>query len=355
MENKILVSVVIVNYNAKTYIEPCLDSVLKTNYDNFEVIVVDNGSSDASPEYLRRVSMEKPVIKPIFNKENLGPAKARNQGVDKAIGECIAFIDNDTTVHPDWIINALKVLDSDPGIGACQCKLIIKNTDNLIDSLGEYLGQNGFLVQVVLPGEEKDTGKYNDIKDIFAAKSAGMFVRRDLFVKIGGFDSEYFIYLEESDLCWRVWLRGFRVVLAPDSIVYHNFGTSSVVLPERIDYLTKFHGTKNYIATWLKNAGLKNLFKVLPVHIGIWIAVALIFLSRGRFKSAKWIFQGILWNARNFRKIMGKREIVQSLRVCSDAEIFPKIIRKKSFGYFCAKLQRNKKIGNATGWDKEKI
>ncbi len=352
---KNIISVVIVNYNGRTYLEACLDSVLKTQYDNFEIIVIDNGSSDSSQDYLRKISIEKPSIKCIFNQENFGPSKARNQGAAKAQGEFIAFIDNDTLVDPEWLKEAIKVFIAEPKIGACQCKLIIEGTDNLIDSIGEYLGQNGFLVQAVLPAEEKDLGQHNTINDIFAAKSAGMLVRKDLFIKIGGFDEDYFIYLEESDLCWRVWLAGYRVVLACNSIVYHKFGTSSVVLPDKINYLTKFHGTKNYITTLFKNPGLKNLLQMLPVHICIWIAVALIFFFKGQFKSTEWIFQGIFWNIKNFKKIIAKRASIQSQRVRSDKEIFPKIMKKKNLRYFMAKIQRNKKIGNAIGWDKGKI
>lgn len=353
-QEKPLVSLVIVNHNAKEYSELCLNSVLNSDYPNFEIIIVDNGSEDGSLEFFREISKSKPNINVIRNEENRGPSAARNQGIEKAKGKYVAFLDNDTTVHPLWLNEAIKVFESNSKIGACQCKLILLGTDNVIDSVGEYLGQFGFLVHVVTPGEEKDVGQYDNITEIFAAKSAGMIARKDVLNKIGGFDDDFFIYAEESDLCWRVWLQGYRVVLIPNSIVYHKFGLSSKVLQEKIDYLIKFHGTKNHITTLMKNLEFKNLQKILPIHISMWMGIALFFLVKRQSKSVKWIFQGIIWNLTNCRNTVKKRRIVQANRTMKDEEIFPKILRKKSLNYFTKKLRRRSRIGFAEGWDKGK-
>jgi GT2 family glycosyltransferase len=350
---KPLISIVVINYNAADYLNSCLNSVLTSSYDNFEIIVVDNGSTDSSRDLINRLINGRHKIRAIFNSINLGPAAARNQAVRQAKGEYIAFLDNDTTVDPDWLNEALRVFETDAKIGACQCKLLLAGSDKLIDCVGEYLGQNGFLVQEAIAGEEKDIGQYDVVLNIFAAKSAGMIIRMSLFKEIGGFDADYFIYLEETDLCWRVWLMGYRVVLAPRAIVYHRFGTSSVVLADKVDYLTKFHGTKNYITTLLKNLDSKSLLKILPVHLSIWLGAALFFLIKNKTSSTKWIIQGIIWNLKNIRKIKDKRLFAQSLRTVPDKKIFYEIMKKKDFGYFLAKIRRNKTLGNATGWNKE--
>ncbi|MCX5712071.1 MAG: glycosyltransferase family 2 protein [Candidatus Omnitrophica bacterium] len=346
------VSIVIVNYNARAYINACLDSVLKTRYDNFEIVVVDNGSQDESVKYLNEAVNINPRIKCVFNNSNLGPSVARNIGAEKTRGKYIAFLDNDTLVDSGWLNEPVRLFETSPDIGACQCKLILSDTDNIIDCVGEYLGQNGFLVQAAIPGEERDNGQYDNLGSIFAAKSAGMLIRKELFERIGGFDEDYFIYLEESDLCWRVWLHGFRVVLSPRSVVYHKFGTSSVVLSDKINYLVKFHGTKNYIATLFKNLGSVNLLIILPQHMIIWFCVMIVFLLKGQADSAKWILAGITWDFVHFRKLFRKRKIVQGQRGIQDNELFPKIMRRKSLSYFIAKIRRKKKIGQAVGWDK---
>lgn len=346
-----LVSIVIVNCNGTKHLSDCLHSILNTNYINFEIIVVDNASVDDSIKTTKQIldpfDIDYKIIK---NKINLGPSTARNQGIKIAKGKYIAFLDNDTKVHPAWLKDAIKVFELDFTVGACQCKLILDGTDNIIDCIGEYLGQYGFLVYEVTPGEIKDVGQYNHIMEIFAAKSAGMIARKDALEKINGFDDDFFIYMEESDLCWRIWLQGYKVVLIPSSIVYHKFGTSSIILPEKINYLVKFHGTKNYISTLTKNLEFKNLIKVLPMHIVMWLGIAFAFLLKRQLRNAKWVLQGISWNFVNFRRIIKKRKIVQKQRTVKDEEIFPKIVRNKHFTYFLEKFKSKKKIGYARGW-----
>lgn len=201
MQEEPLVSVVIVNYNGRGFLRACVESVLNCDYPDFEVIVVDNGSNDGSCEFVENISRSNSNVKLIRNKNNLGPSAARNQGIEIAEGKYIAFLDNDTRVDPLWLKTAIIFFQSDPKIGACQCKLLLDSSDSVIDCVGEYLGQNGFLVQVVISGEEKDIGQYDHIGEIFAAKSAGMIARKSVLDKIGGFDEDYFIYVEESDVC----------------------------------------------------------------------------------------------------------------------------------------------------------
>jgi GT2 family glycosyltransferase len=337
-----LVSIVVVTYNAKKYLESCLNSVLNSDYSNFGVIIVDNGSEDGSLEFLEEISKSKLNITVIRNKENLGPSVARNQGIEKAKGKYVGFLDNDTRVHPLWLKEAVKVFEANPKIGACQCKLILDDTDNIIDCVGEYLGQYGFLVNFVTPGAEKDIGQYDNFIEIFAAKSAGMIARRDVLNKIGGFDDDYFIYMEESDLCWRIWLQGYTVILIPNSIVYHKFGTSSVILPQKINYLIKFHGTKNYITSLLKNFGLWNLVKVLPLHLSLWAGMAVGYVLKGRLLWATYIVKGVLYNLVYFRRIWEKRLKVQYLtRKVPDNDIMSRIVKKTSFAYFYNKFMRS--------------
>jgi GT2 family glycosyltransferase len=158
--------------------------------------------------------------------------------------------------------------------------------------------------------------------------------------------------MEDTDLCWRIWLQNSKVILIPESVVYHKSGASSVILPEESKYLVKFHGTKNYVATLLKNFELKNLLKILPLHLCGWMSIALFFLFHKKLKSAKWISQGILWNFIHFRSILEKRRIVQKQRLITDDELFSKIVKKQSLGYFLEKLKSKKQVGYAVGWDR---
>jgi len=328
--------------------------VLNSDSSNlrFEVIIVDNGSSDQSWSFIKDIVNSNPNVKAIRNLTNAGPSIARNQAIKISLGKYVAFLDNDTRVHPAWLNNAVRTFEFDPKIGACQCKLLLDNAENRIDCIGEYMSQYGFLVQLVNPGDA-DNEKYNKVVEILSAKSAGMIVRKDVLDKVGGFDEDFFIYMEETDLCWRIWLQGYVVVLIPNSIVYHKFGTSSAILPQKINYLVKFHGTKNYVCTLIKNLDFKNLFEILPLHIIMWFGIATVFLFKKQFKSTKWIILGILWNFANYKKLINKRRAVQQKRVVKDKDLYPKIMRRKNFWYFVRKLETKKKTGNASGWDKD--
>ncbi|MEM3449186.1 MAG: glycosyltransferase family 2 protein [Nitrososphaerota archaeon] len=302
-----LISVIIVNYNGKNYLKECLKHVLASDYDRFEIIVVDNGSTDSSPELVREImrKTDKP-LKLLVNPFNVGPAKARNQAADLAVGELLAFLDNDTRPDPGWLKEAVNLL-KDPKIGALQCKLILDRDDKLLDSIGAYLGSFGFLVQKVPPGKVRDVGQFNEVTDIFSTKSAGMLIRKTLFDKIGRFDPDYFIYNEEMDLCWRVWTAGYKVVFAPNSVVYHNSGSTRRVAAEIADELLYFHGIKNYLLTVLKNVDSNAFLKTVIPHMVAWLAISILMTFRKRPIISYYILRGILWNLRHMKITMKKR------------------------------------------------
>lgn len=348
-------SVIIVNYGAKEYADKCVRSILDSHSADYEVIVVDNGSPDGSVEFLRdKYADRKDVVRVIALDQNYGPAKARNVGVAASGGKYIAFLDNDTEVHPDWANTAIAGFEQDEKLGIIQCKLLLAKERDKIDYVGEYIGGNGFLVQRA-PAGERDEGQYDQKIEILAAKSAGMFIRRETFDRIGGFDEDYFIYVEETDLGWRSWLAGYRAVFLPASVVYHEFGTSALVLGRsKNNYNTKFHGTKNYILTLFKNLDTGHLFTIWPTHILLWKGLAWFSLIRGDFNAFRWIYGGILWNVRHFPDSLKKRKAVQSKRRISDGELFPIVMRKKPFRYYFQKATAKHKIGNAEGFNRAK-
>jgi len=259
----------------------------------------------------------------------------------------LAFLDNDTQVHPEWAQEAIKYFDKNPKVGVIQCKLLLANDHTKLDYVGEYLGTNGFLVQECKAGD-KDQGQFETIKQILAAKSAGMFIRRETFDKAGGFDADYFIYVEETDLGWRSWLVGYQAVYLPTSIVYHHFGTSNVILGlDKTSSLAKFHGPKNYITTLIKNFGVKNLITIVPLHITLWLGLAFYRLFKGKLTDFSLIVQGIIWPFIHFPQLITKRKIIQSQRVISDKKIFQSLMVKRSLNYYLNKAIHTQKIGNA--------
>ncbi len=364
MEKSFLVSVIIVTYEGKNYADKCVESVLQSRTKSVEVVVVDNGSTDGTVAYLNHkyaAAKQKGKFLCIGLDKNYGPAMARNIGVKSSQGQYLGFLDNDTVVDPNWANEAVKAFKKDKNLGAIQCKLLVskqaeavaylkgrtKKKQFLIDYVGEHLGQNGFLVQRCQAGEI-DHGQYDQPIEILAAKSAGMFISRKVFDKAGGFDGDYFIYVEETDLGWRCWLAGYQVRFVPQSKVYHEFGTSTLSLgQEKKSYQAKFHGTKNYLLTHLKNLQTKNLIKILTWQVILWSGLAWYKLVQGNYQEFWWINKGILWNVVHLRSTIRKRQAVSKLRKVNDDWLFDRVMVKKPLSYFLSKAQTQLNIGNA--------
>ncbi len=332
-----LVSVIIVNHNGIEFVDMCLRSVLNNGYPNFEVIFVDNASSDASLEYVKKTFGPDKRLKFVENPASLGPAVGRNNGIAIANGRYVAFLDNDTEVDKDWLLELVKVFDSDSTIGAAQSKLLRIEQRDFFDSTGDYLTPLGFLSERARGA--KDTGQFDYVSDIFSAKSASSIIRKDVLDRIGAFDEDYYMYLEETDLCWRVWLSGYRVVFIPGSVVYHAYGTKKKAKVEYYPaYVVRYYGCRNYIVTLIKNLGTFSLLKILPFHILSWSCLALMFMLKARLKDAMWIIKASLWNAVNIIELLKKRSFIQKkIRVIKDSRLMPKIMVSKSLMYYLGK------------------
>lgn len=347
------VSVIIVNYNGKRYVDRCVAAVFRNVHPNYEVIVVDNGSDDGSVPLLRTQYGSRDNFKLVVLGLNFGPAAARNKAIEKATGKYLALLDNDTVPESDWLIEPVKAMEADATLGACQCKLLLLNNPKQLDYTGDYISQYGFLVQRVETGET-DVGQSDKRVEILSAKSAAMIISRQAFDRAGGFDPDYFIYVEETDLGWRTWLAGFRIIFIPESRVLHEFGTSLVILPSKQNFLSKFHGTKNYIMTLAKNFGTANYSTVIPIHVFLWLAMAIMLCFKGQSESSLYITKGIWWTVIHSGQIWRKRRKIQAGRKVGEKTLMAKVMRRKSLRYFYKKFSKPVIIGNAKSFNRPK-
>ena len=230
------ISVIIVNYNGKKLLENCLESLFKTDYNNFEVILVDNNSTDGSMEFVTKNYPNVIVVKLDSNK---GFAEPNNIGAKIAKGEYLLFLNNDTVTTTNFISEMVKVLEKDEKIAICQSLLL--KPDGNIDSSGDFIDKMGIVYN--------SKTKIDEIKEISSARGASMLIRKKIFDKLGGFDEKFFFSFEDVDLGWRSWILGYKVVIVPNSIVYHSAGkTSSNLKPE-----VAFHGLKNQLSMKITN------------------------------------------------------------------------------------------------------
>ncbi len=307
------VSILIVNWNGKHHLEKCLPSLMQIDYTNAEIILVDNGSTDGSLEY---ISQNFPSVKIIKEETNTGFVGGNNDGINYATGDYVLFLNNDTRVEPDFLSKLVRALDEDQLIAGVQSKVVSIDDPNRYDSVGAFLTNTGFLyhygyLQRVNP-------KFEQRIKLYTAKGACMLFRKSIINEVGLFDPDFFAYFEETDFCHRVLLKGFRIEYIPESVIHHKIGGTSNAMNNAF---IQFHSFKNRINSHLKNLGTIEMVKILPLHLILCEMAAIVFLFRGRADLFKALNKSIYWNIQNFSQTMAKRKKVQAMRKISDREL----------------------------------
>lgn len=251
--NKPFVSVIVLNYNGRRFLEDCLTSLDKQSYSNFEVIFVDNGSTDNSVDFIKK---KFPCVKLIENKKNLGFATGNNKGIKISSGKYIVTLNNDTKADRTWLENLVNVAESNNNIGMCASKIYFFHNSNLIDSVGVNIYPDG--MTRARGRLEKDVGQYNKIEEILLPSACAALYRREMLDQIGLFDEIFFAYCEDTDLGLRGRLEGWKAVLVPSAIVYHFYsGTGG-----KYTSFKAFLVERNHIWVALKFFPLNLIIKV---------------------------------------------------------------------------------------------
>jgi GT2 family glycosyltransferase len=314
------VSVIIVNYNGFEHLKKCVASLLHSEYPFYEIIIVDNASSDDSVSRIKREFEEyKNKIIILDLPKNLGFAVGNRIGANKAIGEYLLLLNSDTKVEPSTLSELVNIMDKDLSIGVAQGKILLMDKQDTFDSAGATMNVLGDSRSRGV--NEKDIGQYDRMDEVSYTKGAAMIVRREIWNNLDGFDPLFFVYSEESDFCWRVWLSGYRVVFAPSAKVYHIGAATTTKF--RPSYLM-FQQYRNQIVTMAKNLSLKNLIKYTPGLVSYNLKWIILHISRNEPQSVLGNLQGVGWCLFFFNRIWVKRLTVQARRVVSDEDLFEK-------------------------------
>ncbi|MGN1217122.1 MAG: glycosyltransferase [Phocaeicola sp.] len=259
------VSVVILNWNGAEMLRTFLPSVVKyTNPELAEVCVADNGSTDKSVDIVRD---EFPSVRLIPFKENYGFAEGYNKVMDNVDTDYVVLLNSDVEVTEGWIEPILSYMESHKDVAACQPKILSyhdKKKFEYAGASGGYIDKYGypFCRGRVFDYLEIDNGQYDTPADIFWTSGAAMFVRRDVYVAVGGLDPKFFAHMEEIDLCWRLLSRGYRLVCIPESKVYHVGGATLKKENPKKTYLN----FRNNLLMMYKNLPSDELRKVMIVR-----------------------------------------------------------------------------------------
>jgi GT2 family glycosyltransferase len=324
-----LASIIILNLNGKKYLRDCLQAVFSQSLTDFEVILVDNGSNDDSVNFTEE---NFPQVKVIKNENNLGFAKANNQGFEMARGKYIVTLNNDTVVEKDWLENLVEIAVPDNKIGMCASKILSIYNKKEIDSVG---------INICLDGmargrgrNELDKGQYDKAEEILLPSACAALYKREMLEEVGFFDEDFFAYCEDVDLGLRGRWAGWEAVSAPSAIAYHHYSSTSGKYSPLKAYLVE----RNHLWVLLKCFPI-SLLLILPFFTiyRFFLQIISVFIGKGSAAefSKQANFGGMLssvasayWDALKKAPVfLKKRRVIQKKRKLSNKE-FKYLLRK---------------------------
>ncbi len=277
------VSIIILNWNTKHFLEKFLPSVVQTNYPNLEIIVADNGSRDGSAEFVRENFKNVKLVQ--FDK-NYGFCGGYNRAFKFSNGDYIVLLNSDIEVTSGWLNPIIEFMELNPDVFACQPKILSyfeRNKFEYAGACGGFIDRFGypFCRGRIFDFCEEDKGQYDDIKQAFWATGACMVVRRNLLNEVDLLDEDFFAHMEEIDWCWRANLYGYKIFCIPQSVVYHvGGGTLSRTNPWKT-----FLNYRNSLIMLEKNLKFPDVLFIIAIRLVFDLISAFIYLLKGDFNN----------------------------------------------------------------------
>lgn len=289
-------SIIILNWNGVDMLRRFLPSVIEHSPET-EIIVADNGSTDES---LQLLAERFPDIRVLAFDRNYGFAEGYNKAIAQIECNYCLLLNSDVRVEKGWLKPMLDYMDNHPEAAACQPKIRCEWSPDMLEyagACGGYIGRLGFPFcrGRILGTVEHDNGQYDNIATLAWATGAALFIRRDIYLEVGGLDARFFAHQEEIDLCWRLRSRGYNIVCIPESIVYHVGGGTLPKESPRKAYLN----FRNNLLLLYKNLPEKKFRTVMFWRRLLDMAAALHFLAGGHWAACHAVIQAHI----DFRRI----------------------------------------------------
>ncbi len=324
-------SVVILNWNGKVFLERFLPTLIKTLPEYAEVVICDNASTDDSVAFMKK---NYPYIRLLQNGRNEGFARGYNLALQQIDAKYYCLLNSDIEVTENWIEPIIEQMDSQETLAAVQPKLLSYDKRDEFEysgASGGYIDKYGypFCRGRVFGNIEKDYGQYDDIADIFWASGAALFIRSEVYRTMGGLDGDFFAHMEEIDFCWRIKNVGYSVKVNPQSVVYHIGGGT---LPKNNSMKT-FLNFRNSLYLLIKNLPDERLAKTLILRFFLDQVAAFSFLLQGHFKDFVAVYKAIFKFATTYKHFYNKRNTIPKIafRDCyPKSVVFTHYIKRKT-------------------------
>jgi GT2 family glycosyltransferase len=285
------VSVVVPTYNLKKILLECLESIVNQNYPNFEMIVVDNASTDGTAEAVRK---KFPKVKFIKNPKNLGVTGGANAGMKKATGDYICLVDHDNILEYNMLSEMVNLAESNPKIGVVAPKIYYWENRDIIWAAGT--GMNLLTGENIFRGG-KDIGQYEKVEEIQVAP-ANFLVKREVIKKVGLYDDVFFVSYEDTDFSFRVRKAGFKILYTPKAVCYHKIPLLDKKTGKQRWLFRAYWTARNKIIFMRKQSPFFPLFVLLyPVWFCLYTYQAIRYLNfpallnfyKGMIAGFKWV------------------------------------------------------------------
>ncbi|MFH6603978.1 glycosyltransferase family 2 protein [Maribacter algicola] len=299
------IAIVILNWNGEVLLERFLPSVVRHS-EEADIYVADNASTDLSVQFINE---NYPMVKVIQNRVNGGFAKGYNDALQQVEADIFCLLNSDVEVTEGWLTAIIDLFANNLQAAIVQPKvldLLHKNYFEYAGAAGGFLDQLGypFCRGRIFQSLEKDNGQYDDVREIFWATGACMFIKKEVFDALGGFDEDYFAHQEEVDLCWRAKNAGHKVFYVGASKVYHLGGSTLSNMNPKKTYLN----FRNSLFSIVKNLPRKKTFVIIIFRLLLDGVAAIRFIFQFKWNHCFAILRAHLSFYRQFPKMYRKRE-----------------------------------------------
>ena len=318
------ISVIVLNWNGKHFLRDCLDSLRRQTCQDFETILVDNGSSDGSVDYVRD---NFPEVNILALPDNRGFTGGNIAGYERSSGTLIVLLNNDTEAHPSWLKEIQNACKEHPDAGSFASKMMYFDQRDRVENCGFELGIEGATID--LGRDESDGPDWCQPRHVFGGCGGAVAYRREMLQDVGFLDNDFFMTYEDVDLSFRAQLRGFSCVYVPEAIVYHRYRATNNNMPDR----QVFYSQRNIDFVWVKNMPIGLMLRSIPFRILYEVGAAVYFTKRGAgiaFLKSK---MDVL---RHLPSLLRKRWVIQGRKTVNNAQIG----RKLQFSVFGTKWRK---------------